>query len=139
MEPKPTTKKIVTSGLIIWASVVGSVVGSFYFLYKNSVVLNDGKKNSILISGIIATIAVASILVFLPENILDRLPNALIPLLLVVGTYVYFNQQQKQGIALLLEKGDAIKYSKIKVTGIALLCALLTMFIILVVSLFKLF
>lgn len=126
-DPYHQSVKLYTAGWIGFATYFGGPLAGAYLMSKNFDYL--GKKDqagTALKIGIIATLLLFGALPFIPQNIMDRVPNYLIPIAYTSIMYGFINKYQEKDIQEHL-KNNGAKQSGWKVFGIALLALLISM------------
>jgi hypothetical protein len=121
-----SNKKFYSQKIILIATYLGGPVVTGILMRKNFNVLGKKKEgNYALLLGIISMLVVLVGLYFMPENIVDKIPNVLFPAIYTVA--VYFILEKVQGKELNEHKmsGGAF-YSGWKVFGILAACLVLT-------------
>lgn len=119
--------KLYTTGWIGFATYVGGPLAATYLISKNFDYL--GKKEyarTSLIIGLIFTLLLFGALPFIPENVMDRVPNYLIPIAYTAIAYYLVGKYQEKEIQDHL-KGNGARQSGWKVTGIAILSLIISM------------
>jgi len=102
-------KGIYTKGKIVASAFVGGPLAPAYLMSQNFRMLrnDDAAKKSMLI-GIIATVVVFGGLVVLPEEVVETIPNSVIPLItMAVAGYAVKSYQEKQIEEYLKKGGEA--------------------------------
>ena len=119
--------KLYTIGQISAAAYLGGPIAGCYLMSVNFKHLNNEEiaKKTLLI-GIITTMIFFPGLFFIPEKIIDQIPEFLIPMIYTSIIGVYAKKLQGKRIKEHIEKGGQ-KYSGWKVAGIVILFSILTL------------
>jgi len=119
-------KKIVSLGWIVFATYFGGPLAATYFLYKNFKVFKEMERAVLTIKvGVLATFIIFASIAFIPEAVMDKIPNSVIPIFYTMAVYMIVHQYQEKQIGEYFEKGG-LKESGWKVTGISILALLIT-------------
>ncbi len=119
--------KLYTIGQISVASYFGGPIAGCYLMSVNFKHLNNGEiaKKTLLI-GIISTLIFFPGILFVPEKIIDKIPEFLIPMIYTSIIGVYAKKLQGISIKEHIEKGGQ-KYSGWKVAGLVIIFSILTL------------
>lgn len=119
--------KLYTTGWVGFATYLGGPLAGAYLMSKNFESLNkkDCAQNA-LKNGIIATLLLFGLLAFIPESIMDQVPNSLIPLTYTSVIWSLMTKYQDKEIKEHL-KNNGVKQSGWKVTGIAILSLIISL------------
>lgn len=123
--PDETKPKFYSQKGIALATFFGAPLAASVLIRKNYISLDEPRKgNWTLLIGILSTIALFAGIFSVPENILNKIPNQVIPLFYTGVIYLIVNKLQGDKLSVYEEGGH--KYiSNWKATGIGALCALL--------------
>lgn len=122
-ENENNTKLYSHTGIAI-ATYFGGPLAAGVLVRKNSI--NLGKKRQglyALIIGIVSTILLFIGIFQIPENIIDKVPNAIIPF--VYTGIIYLIVEKIHGDKLKKQKQEGEFYSNWKATGIGLVCSVI--------------
>ena len=123
-------KKVYTEGWVMFASYVGGPLAASYLISKNfSTFEEENMARNTLMVGIILSIILFTSLMLIPEAIMDKVPNSLIPITYTAGFYAFMKKYQNKKIKEHLSNNGK-KKSGWKVTGIAILCLIITVLFI---------
>ncbi len=112
------TKKLFSQRSIAIATFFGGPAAAGYLVKKNYESYNqDDKGKKALIIGIISTLLIFAGIFLMPENIIDKIPNALIPAIYTGIIYLIVEKIQGQWLKEHQESGGDF-YSGWKATGI---------------------
>ena len=118
---EPDKVKLYTIGWVIFATYMGGTLAGCYLMSENFKNLgNKDLAERMFKIGIISTILIFSGIAFIPENIIDKIPNELIPFTYTAIIYLYIRKFQGKNIKEHIENGG-LKYSGWKVLGISIL------------------
>jgi hypothetical protein len=119
--------KLYTTGWVGFATYVGGPLAGAFLMSKNFKELGqeDHAANTLKI-GVVATLLIFGGLVLVPEAVLDKLPNSLLPIVYTAVIYKFMVQYQEKDIEKHLKEKGA-KQSGWKATGIAILALLISM------------
>jgi len=127
--------KIYTIGWITFATYIGGTLAGCYLIGENFKNLgNKDLAERMFKIGIMSTILIFGVIAFIPENIVDKIPNELIPFTYTTIIYLYIRKFQGKSIKEHIENGG-LKYSGWKVLGISILsviASLLYLFILII-------
>ncbi len=88
-------RKLYSSRSIGIATFIGSPIATGYLIRENYITLREPEKgNKAFIIGIFATIFIFAGIFLLPESIIDKLPNAVIPIIYTSFTYLIVSKTQ---------------------------------------------
>ncbi|HLW50627.1 MAG TPA: hypothetical protein VKZ78_06610 [Sphingobacteriaceae bacterium] len=119
------TKRFYSQRAIAIATYFGGPLAAGYLIKKNYEVLEQPEHaNKSLVIGIVATILLLAGLFSLPEETIDKIPNALIPLIYTGLTYLIVSRIQGAHLKIHRESGGAF-YSGWRAVGIGALAFLI--------------
>jgi len=119
--------KLYTTNWVIFATYIGGPLAGAYLMSKNFENLNNKKfALNTLIIGILATLLLFGILPFIPESILNSIPNYIIPAIYTSIIYGFMKKYQDKDIKEYL-KNNGVKQSWWKAMGIAILSLIISM------------
>lgn len=111
--------------IVLSSFFFGPLAGGYLF-FQNFKKMGDIKAaKATIFSTVIFVLAVFPILFLLPDKVIGKIPNSLIPIVSAVCFKIYYDRYQKSRIEEMLSEG-AIKESGWKATGIGFLCLLIT-------------
>ena len=119
--------KLYTTFSIGLASYIGGPIAGCYLMstnFKNLQKPQPAKKT--LAAGIFATLIIFGALPFIPEKIINKIPDLFIPLVYTSIIVGYAQQLQGKEIKTHLKNGKK-RYSNWKVCAIGILCLLITL------------
>lgn len=124
------TKKLFSQRAISIATYIGGPVAAGYLVKKNYEALDQSEKGKkALIIGIISTILIFAGIFSIPEHIIDKIPNALIPAIYTGIIYLIVEKVQGQRLKEHKESGGEF-YSGWKATGIGAIFMMILIVII---------
>lgn len=128
-------KKVYSSFGITLGVFLGGPLAGAYFIAKNydQFGAHEASKTAIRI-GLIITLAVFASLLLLPENIIQGIPNFILPVIFVVASRYLVDKYQKDQLEEFINSGGS-KESNWKVVGISLVIAFGTVFAAIVMAL----
>ncbi len=116
------TTKLYSQRAISIATFFGSPLAAAYLIKKNYEALNeDEKARKAFLVGIFSTMALFALIFSIPEAIIDRIPNMVIPAIYTGIIYSWVERYQGKAIKEHLEKGGEF-HSGWKATGVGLIC-----------------
>lgn len=120
-------KKIYTKKWVFIASYIGGPIAGCYLVSRNFIVFGQKElAKKVLTIGVIASLFLFAILVFIPDELVKKIPKSLIPITYSVLIYQYLIQTQGKAIDEHLKNGGR-KHSRWKVIGISLIALVLTL------------
>ncbi len=127
LEQQKKDKKLYTTGWIVFATYLGGPLAGGYLMSKNFESFGNEvyAKNALKI-GVVATLFLFSSLPFIPESIIDQVPNSLIPITYTFAIYLLMTKYQDKAIKDHI-KNNGARQSGWKVTGIAILSVIISM------------
>ncbi|MCD7936293.1 MAG: hypothetical protein LUG98_05475 [Tannerellaceae bacterium] len=113
-------KELHSLSAIDLAAFLGTPIASGWLMKENYRAMGEpeeGKK--VLILGIVSTILTLACVLALPEEIVENIPNSLIPLIYTIGVHIWAKRVQ----------GEVLKhhynfYSRWRAAGIGILCSI---------------
>lgn len=103
-------RKVYSDNAIHWGTIIGGPLVGSYFLYKNLKMLGKTKiANKSLLYGFTLMIIVIITIFLMPDNILKKIPNMLIPIIYTILIRNYAQNVQGNEIKQCLKEGW-IKY-----------------------------
>ncbi|MCX5707749.1 MAG: hypothetical protein NTY14_02005 [Candidatus Omnitrophica bacterium] len=123
-------RKLYSINEISIAALIGGPLAGFYLISRNFKALDKKSLSTIsFVIGIIATIFLAVVIVFIPQDIMDKIPDVIIPALFTPVIYAYVKKAQGQEIKDHFKNGWA-KHSQRRtaVTGVLALAITLASF-----------
>ncbi len=125
--------KLYTIGWVTLATYIGGPLAGCYLMSENFKNLgNKDLAERMFKIGIMSTILLFGGIAFIPESILDKIPNEIIPFTYTTIIYLYIRKFQGKSIKEHIENGG-LKYSGWKVIGISIssvIVSLLYLFIL---------
>ena len=119
------TKKFYSQRAITIATYFGGPLAAGYLVKKNYETLEqpDNARKSLII-GIVSTILIFAGIFSIPEEIIDKIPNALIPLIYTGIIYLIVERVQGESLKIHKESGGEF-YSGWKATGVGAIAMLI--------------
>lgn len=124
------TKKLFTQRAIMIATYFGGPLAAGYLVKKNYETYDQSEKGKkAFIIGLISTILIFAGIFSIPEQIIDKIPNALIPAIYTGIIYLIVRKIQGQTLKQHKESGGEF-YRAWKATGIGVICMVILIAII---------
>jgi hypothetical protein len=119
--------KLYTIGWITFATYIGGPLAGCYLMSENfKNVGNEDLAEKTFKIGIISIILLFGSIAFIPESILDKIPDAIIPLTYTAIIYLYVKKFQGKSINEHIENGG-LKYSGWRATGFGILSLIVSL------------
>jgi hypothetical protein len=120
-------RKLYSINEIGIAALLGGPLAGFYMISRNFKSLDKKLlSRTSFIFGVIATIFLGAIIVLIPKEIIEKIPDLIIPVLFVPFIYVYAKKVQGRDIDDHFKNGW-VKYSQRRTVVIGVLTLLITM------------
>jgi uncharacterized membrane protein len=121
LDPIPEPYKLYSSMSIRIATFIGSPIAAGFLIRRNFIALGDQDKGrNALIVAIAATILMFVGIYMIPEQIMDRIPNLVIPIIYMLVVHYYVDITQGAALKLHTDRGGEF-YSGWRAAGIGFL------------------
>jgi hypothetical protein len=120
-------RKLYSMNEIGLAALIGGPLAGFYLIGRNYMALEKKYLSRInFIFGIIGTILLGTAIVFIPKDLMDKIPDMIIPALFAPLVYVYVKKVQGQDIEDHFKNGG-LKHSLRDAVGIGVFALMITL------------
>lgn len=124
---KKDDKRLYTRGWIVIGTFLGGPLGGCYLMSKNFQTLgNKESAKKTLLAGILSTLIMFGILVFIPTSVTDKIPEYVIPIVYTALISYFVTVYQGKDIQEHLKNGGR-KGSGWKVIGVSILSLIISL------------